>query len=94
MLYYQRVSDRIALEAQVGDSHPIGGSYCPNPSCNSDTTTSHGPSFAGDVFFYGLGPSYVLYRGENVQIAPVIELAGWRVLGGFVTENSTFNSGL
>ncbi|MGA7920896.1 MAG: transporter [Candidatus Acidiferrales bacterium] len=92
MLYYQRVSDRIALEAQVGDSHPIGGSYCPNPSCNSDTPTSHGPSFAGDVFFYGLGPSYVLYRGENVQIAPVIELAGWRVLGGFVTENSTLNS--
>jgi hypothetical protein len=87
MLYYQRVSDRIALEAQVGDSHPIGGSYCPNPSCNSGTPTSHGPSFAGDVFFYGLGPSYVLYRGENVQIAPVIELAGWRVLGGFVTDN-------
>jgi hypothetical protein len=87
MLYYQRVSDRIALEAQVGDFHPIGGSYCPNPSCNSSTATSHGPSFAGDVVFYGVGPSYVLYRGENVRIAPVIELVGWRVLGGFVTDN-------
>jgi len=90
LLYYQRVSDRIALETQVGDSHPIGGSSCPQP-CNTDSTMLKLPNsqgFAGDVFFYGLGSSYVLYRGENVQIAPAIELVGWRILGGFVTDNS------
>jgi hypothetical protein len=93
LLYYQRISDRIALEAQLGDSHPIGGSSCPQP-CNTNSTMMNPPlpnsqAFAGDVFFYGLGPSYVLYRGENVQIAPAIELVGWRVLGGFVTDSAT-----
>jgi hypothetical protein len=86
VLYYRRLSDRVALEAQVGDSHPIGGSSCPEP-CN--TTEVGGPNsqgFAGDVFFYGVGPSYVLYRGESVRIAPVIELVGWRVLGGLQTN--------
>jgi hypothetical protein len=93
LLYYRRFSDRIALEAQVGDSHPVGGSSCPQP-CNTNSTMTNPPlpnsqGFAGDVFFYGLGPSYVLYRGENVQIAPAIELVGWRVLGGFVTDSAT-----
>ncbi len=87
LLYYRRLSDRVALEAQVGDSHPIGGSSCPQ-SCNSTSATPGAPltnSFAGDVFFYGVGPSYVLYRAETLQIAPVVELVGWRVLGGFET---------
>jgi hypothetical protein len=88
LLYYRRLSDRVALEAQVGDSHPIGGSFCPQPCI---TTSSEAPppasgGFAGDVFFYGVGPSYVLYRGDHVQIAPVIELVGWRVLGGLQTN--------
>ena len=87
LLYYRRLSDRLALEAQVGDSHPIGGSSCPQP-CIADPSPPGAPAsggFAGDVFFYGVGPSYVLYRGENVRIAPVVELVGWRVLGGLET---------
>ena len=88
LLYYRRLSDRAALEAQVGDSHPIGGSSCLLP-CKTDSMETHPPKsegFAGDIFFYGVGPSYVLYRGEHVRIAPVIELVGWRVLGGFETN--------
>jgi hypothetical protein len=88
LLYYRRLSDRAALEAQVGDSHPIGGSSCLLP-CKTDpmeTTLPKSEGFAGDIFFYGVGPSYVLYRGEHVRIAPVIELVGWRVLGGFETN--------
>jgi len=94
LLYYRRLSDRVALEAQVGDSHPIGGSSCLRPlqvgvvPCIADAMTSTPPvskGFAGDVFFYGVGPSYVLYRGEHVRVAPVIELVGWRVLGGLET---------
>jgi hypothetical protein len=38
------------------------------------------------VFTYGLGPSYELYRGDRVRFAPVIELVGWRVLGGRETN--------
>jgi len=86
LLYYRRLSDRVALEAQVGDSHPIGGSICPQPCISSGTTSPAAGGFAGDVFFYGVGPSYVLYRGEHVRVAPVIELVGWRVLGGLQTN--------
>jgi len=86
LLYYQRFSDKLAVEAQVGDSHPIGGSSCRNP-CESTNVTGPGTQgFAGDVFFYGVGPSYLVYRGEHLQIAPVIELVGWRVLGGLQTD--------
>jgi hypothetical protein len=85
LLFYQRLSDKAALEAQVGDSHPIGGSSCRNPCSSTNDTGPNSQGFAGDVFFYGVGPSYVLYRSEHVQIAPVIELVGWRVLGGLET---------
>ena len=47
--------------------------------------------FAGDVLFYGVGPSYVVYRTDRVKIAPVIELVGWRVLSGLVTVNLNSN---
>jgi hypothetical protein len=86
LLYYQRFSDKVAVEAQVGDSHPIGGSSCRNPCESTNVTGPNTQGFAGDVFFYGVGPSYLVYRGEHVQIAPVIELVGWRVLGGLQTN--------
>jgi hypothetical protein len=89
LLYYQRLSDRIALEAEAGDRHPIGGSSCPTPCNTNEMGMPNSEGFAGDVFFYGVGPSYILYRGENLRIAPAIELVGWRVLGGFVTDNAT-----
>ncbi len=37
------------------------------------------------MFFYGFGPSYEVYRGEVVRVAPVVEFVGWHVLGGFST---------
>ena len=78
LLYYQRLSNRAALELQIGDTHPIRGS-AGVPTAGSD-------QFAGDVFFYGIGPSYVIYSGERVRFAPVVELVGWGVLGGFQTH--------
>jgi hypothetical protein len=91
LLYYQALSERIALEAQIGDSHPIGGSSCPRP-CDTVATAAHlsnSQGFAGDVFFYGVGPSYVLYRSGDFRITPVIELVGWTILGGFETNTVT-----
>jgi hypothetical protein len=85
LLYYQRLSARAALEAEGGDSHPIGGSSCLNPCQSNDATGPGSQGFAGDVFFYGVGPSYTVYRSDQVLIAPVIELVGWRVLGGLET---------
>jgi hypothetical protein len=81
LLLYHGFSSRFALEGQLGDWHPIGG------SAGVPITASEG--FAGDVFFYGIGPSYKLYDGNRVKIAPVVELFGWHVLSGFQTQPIT-----
>ena len=89
VMYYQKITDRASIESEVGDWHPGGGS--------AGVPISNSKKFSGDVFFYGVGPSYELYRGENVRFAPVVELVGWHVLGGFQTgagspvETSGFN---
>jgi hypothetical protein len=75
LLFFQRVTDRFSFEAQLGDWHPVEGAS---------------PGFPGDVFTYGLGPSYELYRGDRVRFAPVIELVGWTVLGGLETNGKFF----
>jgi Putative MetA-pathway of phenol degradation len=77
VLFYHRLSGRMTLEGEVGDWHPIDG------SAGIPTTNSEG--FAGDVFFYGIGPSYTLYSGRRVRFAPVLEVVGWHVLSGFET---------
>ncbi len=92
VLYYQRFSPKWALEAQAGDWHPIGGAAGVPPASAENSTG--GPStstggFAGDVFFYGIGPSYKIYDGESIGVAPVIEMVSWRVLSGFKTVWTT-----
>jgi hypothetical protein len=77
LLYYQRLSGRIAVEAEVGDTHPLSS------SAGVPTVGSHG--FAGDVFFYGAGPSYQFIRDEHFGLAGVIEVVGWNVRSGYVT---------
>ena len=52
-------------------------------STGGPTTETGG--FAGDIFFYGVGPSYKIYNGENISISPVLEMVGWRVISGFET---------
>jgi hypothetical protein len=84
LLYYQRLSQRWTVETQVGDWHPIGGST--GILINTQTNSN----FAGDVFFYGIGPSYLLVNGEQFKFAPVVELYGWHVLGGLETLPGSF----
>lgn len=81
LLLYHRFSSRFTLEGQISDWHPIGGS--------AGVPTAGSEGFAGDVFNYGIGPSYKLYRGNHVGVAPVVELVGWHVLGGFQTQPVT-----
>jgi hypothetical protein len=70
LLFHQTLSDRLTIESQFGDWHPIGGS------------SAGGIDYAGDVLFYGIGPSYELVNNGRLRFAPVIELVGWHVLGG------------
>ena len=74
LLYYKLLSARWAIESQIGGWLPINGS-----------SLSGVGNYAGDIFFYGFGPSYRLVNRENVKFAPVVELAGWHVLGGLQT---------
>jgi hypothetical protein len=76
-LYSQTVAERLGVEAEIGTWHPTGGS--------AGVPTSNSDKFSGDVFFYGVGPSYDVYRNDRVRFAPVVELVGWHVLNGFQT---------
>lgn len=78
LLAYHRFSDKWTLEGQVGDWHPIGGS--------AGVPTAGSEGFAGDIFFYGIGPSYKIYGGNGFSLTPVVELFGWHVLSGFQTQ--------
>lgn len=85
-LFYQKLSDRAALEGEAGDSHPIGGTYFINPGGQSK-------KWSADVAMYGLGPSYRLIERDKYSIAPVLELVAWHVFGGLQTgANSVVQS--
>jgi hypothetical protein len=78
LLYFQRLSDRAAIESQIGTSYALGG--------NNGVPTAASEDFSGSVFFYGIGPSFELVSSESIRFAPVVELIGWRVLSGFQTD--------
>jgi hypothetical protein len=80
LLYYQQLTDRMAVEAEVGDTHPLSS------SAGNPTTSPHG--FAGDVFFYGVGPSYQFVRDEQFRIAGVLEMVAWNVRSGQATTRT------
>jgi hypothetical protein len=84
LLYYEKLSDRLTMESQVGDWHPIGGS--------AGVPTARSSGFAGDIVFCGVGPSYALYVGPELRFEPVVEMFGWHVLSGFQTGPSNVNA--
>jgi len=77
LLYFQRLSRRMAVEAEIGDNHPLSS------SAGVPTASPHG--FAGDVFFYGVGPSYQFMASDRLSVGGVLEVVGWNVRSGFVT---------
>ena len=70
LLLYRKLSDVLAIESQLSDWHPIGGS------------SASGSSYTGDVLSYGIGPSFELVHTSSVTFAPVVELVGWHLFGG------------
>jgi len=76
LLYYKRASEVVAIESQVGVWIPLGGASAEPPDDGN---------FSGTVFFYGIGPSFEIYKRNRVQFAPIVELVGWRVTSGFQT---------
>ncbi len=45
-----------------------------------------GTEYAGEVLRYGMGLGCNIYENQNVRIAPVVEVVGWSVLDGLVTD--------
>jgi hypothetical protein len=82
LLYYQHLSDHVAIESEFGDTHPIGGT-----TYYSGTTPPTPQNFAGDVLMYGVGPSYRLIDRDTFHLTPVLELVAWHVFGGLQTGN-------
>ncbi len=66
LLFYQRVTERLSLEAELRD-------WIPGPAPDD---------FAGNVLRYGVGVSYLAYEGEYIRVSPVVELVGWTILSG------------
>jgi len=89
LLYYQRFSHKFELEGELGGWLPIGGST--GVSTTPGVPSSQG--FAGNIFFYGFGPSYRLIDRDQFRLAPVIELIGWSVTGGEQTGSTLQASG-
>jgi len=80
LLYYERLSPRFALESEFALWIPLGGSVGVASASDPDPKR-----FTGTILFYGVGPSYQLYKGDRVRFGPVLELAGWHVLHGYQT---------
>lgn len=76
LLYRQDVNDRVAVESQFGMWHPFGGARGPLASDDK---------FAGNILYYGIGPSFDVVKTDTIRFSPVVELVGWHVLGGFDT---------
>ena len=81
VLYYQQLTNRFSVEGEVGDTHPIGGSR--------GVPTASSSGFAGDVFFYGVGPSYRMIDHEHFGMSTVLELVGWNVISGLATGRTS-----
>jgi len=86
LLTYHQLSDRLILETEIGEWHPFGGS--------AGLPTSSSDGFAGDVFFYGAGPSFQIYQSSTTRIAPVVEVVGWHIISGAQTAATSDASGI
>ena len=76
-LLAQSVNDKVNVEAQFGFVIPAGGS--------AGLPASSPDKFSGSILYYGVGPSFDVYSTSTLRVAPVVELVGWSVLGGFRT---------
>jgi len=85
LLYHGKVSEQFAVEGEIGGWLPIGGSTGVSPTIG--VPSSQG--FAGNIFFYGIGPSYRVVDHDGFKLAPVVELVGWSVTGGDQTGGSS-----
>jgi hypothetical protein len=87
LLYSQDITDRFGWEAQLGAWFPFGGSVgVPDSNSPEGVPNPSSEKFSGSVIFYGIGPNFDLVRTDSFRLTPVLELVGWRVIGGAQTH--------
>jgi hypothetical protein len=77
LLYREGITDRLGLAAQIGSLHPFGGS--------AGVSAVDSERFSGTIISYGIGAGYDLATTNTLRFAPVVELVGWRIVGGAQT---------
>lgn len=86
ILYAERPTDRFAIEAQFGDVIPADSS--------DGVPITSSKKFAGQVLYYGIGPSVAVYQSPGFTFAPVVELVGWHIVKGYQTADSANADGI
>jgi len=86
LLYHERASDVVSIEAQFGEVFPTDGS--------AGVPTNSPDKFSGKVLYYGVGPSFEIYRSGQTAFAPVVELVGWHILNGYQTAEQSTAKGI
>jgi hypothetical protein len=77
ILYQVHAGETVTIESQFGIWLPFGGS--------AGVPTSVEGDFSGRILNYGVGAGFDVVPQGNVQVGPVVELVGWRVLSGYQT---------
>jgi len=86
VLYQERPTDRVSVEAEFGEVFPTNGS--------AGVPVFSSQKFSGKVLYYGFGPSFEVYRKGDVAFAPVVEIVGWHVLDGYQTASQSTAGGI
>ena len=83
MLYNDTLAERVSLGAELGAWRPI------NPSSAIPVATDE--DFACNVLRWGVGLGVDLVATPQFSFAPVVEVVGWRLFGGYasVTPDGT-----
>lgn len=79
VLYNTRLGDHVSIESHVGSVVPVKGSAGP---------LGGSTYFAGQLVTFGIAPTFDAYARGNLHVAPVVEVVGWRVLGGYSTYDA------
>jgi hypothetical protein len=84
LLFRRDLGERAGIEGQFGYFRPLSSSQGPLATDGD---------FAGNVIYYGIGPSFDVVRTDRVAFSPVVELVAWHVIDGFQTSSLFTNGG-
>lgn len=74
LLYQNQYSDRLTLFAELRDWIPIGGFQL------------GGADFSGNILRYGVGAGYTLHDSCDWRVTPMVEMVGWTIFNGQMTD--------